>query len=74
MSSTFHIRLRRASKTLVAGDELHLYYDARVLESIPTPPQLIADQEKYSIWYKPYGLLSQGSKHRPNACNGPYKM
>ena len=55
-------RLRRASKILVMGDELHLYYDEQVLESIPTSPQLIADQGEYSIWYKPYGLLSQGSK------------
>ncbi len=55
-------RLRRASKTPAMGDELHLYYDAQVLESIPTPPQLIADQGEYSIWHKPYGLLSQGSK------------
>ena len=55
-------RLRRASKTPAVGDELHLYYDSRVLESIPASPQLIADQGEYSIWYKPYGLLSQGSK------------
>jgi len=55
-------RLRRAKKMPAIGDELHLYYDAAVLESIPTPPQLIADQGEYSIWYKPYGLLSQGSK------------
>ncbi len=55
-------RLRRASKILSIADELHLYYDARVLESIPTPPQIIADQGEYSIWHKPCGLLSQGSK------------
>lgn len=55
-------RLRRASKTLAAGDELHLYYDTAVLEAIPSPPQLIADQGEYSVWYKPYGLRSQGSK------------
>jgi len=55
-------RLRRASKTPAVGDELHLYYDTQVLESVPSPPQLIADQGKYSIWHKPYGLLSQGSK------------
>ena len=55
-------RLRRASKTLAVSDELHLYYDTQVLESIPTPPQLIADQGEYSVWYKPYGMLSQGSK------------
>jgi len=55
-------RLRRASKTPAAGDELHLYYDTQVLESIPAPPELVADQGEYSIWYKPFGLLSQGSK------------
>ncbi|HHI91923.1 MAG TPA: RNA pseudouridine synthase [Gammaproteobacteria bacterium] len=55
-------RLRRASKALAVGDELHLYYDAQVLASVPIPPQLIADQGEYSIWYKSYGLLSQGSK------------
>ncbi|NOX93435.1 MAG: RluA family pseudouridine synthase [Gammaproteobacteria bacterium] len=55
-------RLRRASKTLAVGDELHLYYDTHVLESIPAVPELVADQGEYSVWYKPYGLLSQGSK------------
>jgi tRNA pseudouridine32 synthase/23S rRNA pseudouridine746 synthase len=55
-------RLRRASKVLAVGDELHLYYDADVLQAVPTPPQLIADQGEYSVWHKPYGLRSQGSK------------
>lgn len=55
-------RLRRAKKMLAAGDTLHLYYDATVLEAVPAAPTLIADQGEYSIWYKPYGLLSQGSK------------
>lgn len=55
-------RLRRAKKLLAVGDKLHLYYDATVLDAVPTPPTLIADEGEYSIWYKPYGLLSQGSK------------
>lgn len=55
-------RLRRASKALTAGDELHLYYDENVLQAVPVPPQLIADQGEYSVWYKPFGLRSQGSK------------
>jgi 23S rRNA-/tRNA-specific pseudouridylate synthase len=55
-------RLRRASKTPAIGDELHLYYNANVLAAAPQPPQLIADQGEYSIWNKPYGLFSQGSK------------
>jgi len=55
-------RLRRVKKVLRPGDELHLYYDERVLLSDPVEPLLITDEGEYSLWYKPYGLLSQGSK------------
>lgn len=55
-------RLRRAKRGLRAGDELHLYYDSRLINSKPPAPTLIADEGEYSVWYKPSGLLSQGSK------------
>ena len=55
-------RLRRAKRTLRSGDELHLYYNADVLAEVPPPPTLIADVGDYSVWNKPYGLRSQGSK------------
>lgn len=55
-------RLRRAKKKLKAGDTLHLYYDEKILNTEPAEARLIADQEQYSIWYKPYGMLSQGSR------------
>jgi len=55
-------RLRRAKRALRNGDELHLYYDADVLAEIPPEPTLIADVGDYSVWNKPYGLRSQGSK------------
>lgn len=55
-------RLRRATKTLQAGEILHIYYDEHVLEQIPTAPELLADEGSYSVWFKPYGMLSQGSK------------
>jgi len=55
-------RLRRAKKTLNTGETIHLYYDEVVLDKIPMEPQLISDEGRYSIWNKPYGLLSQGSK------------
>ncbi len=55
-------RLRRASTPLYSGDQLHLYYEARILEQTPPPPLLIADEDAYSVWFKPYGMLSQGSK------------
>ena len=55
-------RLRRASKLLHLGDELHLYYDDKVLNYHPPPAQLIADEREYSVWLKPYGMWSQGSR------------
>jgi tRNA pseudouridine32 synthase/23S rRNA pseudouridine746 synthase len=55
-------RLRRAKRELRPGDEVHLYYDAKILAEIPPEPTLIADVGGYSVWRKPYGLRSQGSK------------
>ena len=55
-------RLRRAKRSLRVGDEVHLYYDAEILAEIPAEPMLIADVGGYSVWRKPYGLRSQGSK------------
>ena len=61
-SDTGHKRLRRADKTLKIGQQLHLYYDANVLGLQVDAAVLIADEGDYSVWYKPYGMLSQGSK------------
>lgn len=55
-------RLRRATRKLRAGDEVHLYYDSQILEEIPAEPTLVADVGAYSVWNKPFGLRSQGSK------------
>ena len=61
-SDTGYKRLRRADKTLKVGQQLHLYYDAGVLGLQVDAAVLIADEGQYSVWYKPYGMLSQGSK------------
>jgi tRNA pseudouridine32 synthase/23S rRNA pseudouridine746 synthase len=55
-------RLRRAKRVLKPGDELHLYYDADILAEEPPAAELIADVGEYSVWNKPFGLRSQGSK------------
>ncbi|ANO51901.1 RNA pseudouridine synthase [Woeseia oceani] len=55
-------RLRRATRKLRVGDEVHLYYDPQVLDEQPPQPILVADVGAYSAWNKPYGLRSQGSK------------
>jgi tRNA pseudouridine32 synthase/23S rRNA pseudouridine746 synthase len=55
-------RLRRAKRALREGDELHLYYDEDILAEEPAEPTLVADVGEYSVWNKPRGLRSQGSK------------
>lgn len=55
-------RLRRATRELPANSTLHIYYDADILAIEPPLPVLISDEKQYSVWYKPPGLLSQGSK------------
>ena len=55
-------RLRRAKKILKKADILHCYYDEKVLKMQPPAALLISDEGDYSIWNKPAGMLSQGSK------------
>jgi tRNA pseudouridine32 synthase/23S rRNA pseudouridine746 synthase len=55
-------RLRRAKKILDAGGILHLYYNQAIQNSVPAAAELIADEGEYSVWNKPYGMYSQGSK------------
>ena len=55
-------RLRRIKKPLQTTDTLHFYYDEQVLSQQPNEALLIEDCSDYSVWYKPYGMLSQGSK------------
>jgi len=55
-------RLRRVKKTLQSGDQLHLYYNRNVLDSKVADAVLVSDENDYSVWYKPFGMLSQGSK------------
>jgi len=56
-------RIRKAGFALLAGDHLALYYDPAILALIPEQPLLLARERHYSVWYKPAGLLSQGSRH-----------
>jgi tRNA pseudouridine32 synthase/23S rRNA pseudouridine746 synthase len=55
-------RLRRAKKMLSIGETLHFYYDENVLNTESAEAVLISDSKDYSIWDKPRGMLSQGSK------------
>lgn len=55
-------RIRKVKKHLFTNDVIHFYYDEKVLSQLPPKASLIADETNYSVWYKPYGMLSQGSK------------
>ena len=55
-------RLRRSNKSLRLHDQVHVYYDENVLATLPTPCRLVSDEDAYSVWYKPYGVWSQGAK------------
>lgn len=56
------VRLRRATQQLDEGALVQIFYDAQVLAREPEAPALIAMHKTYSVWYKPHGLLSQGSQ------------
>jgi len=55
-------RLRRLKTDLRAGDALHLYYSETIFNQHPQTATLIDDCHDYSIWFKPAGMYSQGSK------------
>lgn len=55
-------RLRRATFALQPGDTLALWYDPELLARVPPQPQLLADEKQYSVWFKPAGLLAQGTR------------
>lgn len=55
-------RIRRAKRLLQSGDILHLYYNPTILSQQPPKAELICDEGPYSVWNKPSGMWSQGSK------------
>lgn len=55
-------RLRNATKILKVGDVIELFYDERLLTRTLIKPTLIADEDDYSLWFKPQGLLAQGTQ------------
>lgn len=55
-------RVRRRKARLRVDDSLHLYYNAAVLAAQVPAATLVADQGGYSVWVKPAGMRSQGSR------------
>ena len=54
-------RLRRATATLNAGEKIELHYNDEVLAKDVPASALVADLHHYSIWFKPSGVLAQGT-------------
>ncbi len=61
-SNSITTRVRRAKKVLLIGDELHLYYAENKLFGEIKQAKLIADHSDFSVWNKPCGMFSQGTK------------
>lgn len=54
-------RLRRATALLRAGDCIELHYDPALLSRTPPASRCIEDAGRYSLWYKPAGVMAQGT-------------
>lgn len=54
-------RLRRAKAEVKAGDLLRLCYDEKILASPAPAPICLEDYQTFSLWFKPAGLLAQGT-------------
>jgi len=54
-------RLRKATTILSPHDHVEIHYDEKLLAIKPPEPRLVSDQGYYSIWFKPSGLMAQGT-------------
>lgn len=54
-------RLRRAKETLQVRDKIELFYDEDLLTRITPDPICLHDTQGYTLWFKPAGLVAQGS-------------
>ncbi|PFG54863.1 tRNA pseudouridine32 synthase / 23S rRNA pseudouridine746 synthase [Marinobacter sp. LV10R520-4] len=56
------VRLRKAKRDVKTGTRMQLYYDEAVLARKAAEAELLEDKGRYSVWFKPHGLLAQGSQ------------
>jgi tRNA pseudouridine32 synthase/23S rRNA pseudouridine746 synthase len=55
-------RLRRATSEVLPGERLELNYDPALLALVPPRPELVENAGRWSVWHKPAGVLSQGTR------------
>lgn len=56
-------RLRTATFAVHPGDQLSMYYDESILSQKAPVAHCQKDFQLYSIWYKPAGLMTQGTRY-----------
>jgi tRNA pseudouridine32 synthase/23S rRNA pseudouridine746 synthase len=56
-------RLRKATALLSPGDRIEMHYDQGLLALAPPRAECLKDEKHYSVWYKPSGLMAQGTMH-----------
>ena len=52
-------RVRKSKEAVKLGDDIHIYYDESFLNIKLPKFQCIDTQGQYSIWHKPFGLMSE---------------
>jgi len=60
--NTKHRRIRSIESNVVTGDYVALNYNKAVLSQVPLHVALVSDQVNFSVWNKPTGMMSQGTK------------
>lgn len=56
-------RIRKATFKIFPGDIIEFHYSRKIIEEKPLVPTLLFNNSIYSVWYKPPGLLSQGTEY-----------
>ncbi|MDQ7049608.1 MAG: RNA pseudouridine synthase [Enterobacterales bacterium] len=56
------LRIRRAKKIPPQHSIIHCYYNPEILFTDIPAAKLVADEGNYSVWNKPSGMFSQGTK------------
>ena len=55
-------RVRRATTVVQSGDRWIFYYDPAILDLLPPQAACFQDYGQFSIWFKPAGLMVQGTR------------
>lgn len=57
------LQMRRATTTVRKGDVVELYFDEAALKKTAPAAQRLWVSDDYSLWYKPAGMLAQGTNY-----------